>query len=244
MTERRGTIRIGTSGWTYPHWRGPFYPKDLPDDHRLPFYAERLASVEINNSFYHLPERKTLEHWREATPAGFVFTAKASRYITHMKKLKDADESVPNFMDRIDILGDKLGAILFQLPPRWRANLDRLQSFLGILDGDHRYALEFRDESWFDDRVYDLLEQHGCAFCIYELAGRQSPKQVTADFVYVRLHGPGEAYEGNYDAIALSGWAGALSSWASSGKDVFCYFDNDEAGYAPHNAVQLAKMLE
>lgn len=244
MSRRRGDIHIGTSGWTYRHWRGAFYPDDLPDTRRLDFYAERLGSVEINNSFYHLPERKTLEHWAACTPSDFVFTAKASRYITHMKKLKDPEDSVPDFMDRIGALGDKLGAILFQLPPRWKVNVDRLEAFLQALREGYRYAFEFRDASWFDARVYALLERHDCAFCIYDLAGTQSPKTVTADFVYVRLHGPGDAYQGSYDKATLSGWAGACSSWRAAGKDVFCYFDNDQAGYAADNALQLAAMLE
>jgi uncharacterized protein YecE (DUF72 family) len=244
MRRRFDQIHIGTSGWTYPHWRGPFYPEDLPDDQRLRFYAEHLTSVEINNSFYHLPEKSTLVRWRDSTPADFVFTAKASRYITHMKKLKDPQASVHRFMERIADLGDKLGPILFQLPPRWRLNIERLARFLEALDSDQRYAFEFRDPSWFDDRVYALLEHHRCAFCIYELAGMPSPKELTADFVYVRLHGPGEAYQGSYDTRTLAGWAGAFSSWRSVGREVYCYFDNDEAGYAAGNALQLARMLE
>lgn len=237
-------MHIGTSGWTYPHWRGAFYPEDLRDDQRLRFYAARLTSVEINNSFYRLPEESTLVRWRDATPADFVFAAKASRYITHMKKLKDPQASADRFMERMDVLGDKLGPILFQLPPHWRLNTNRLARFLETLDSDRRFAFEFRDPSWFDDRVYALLERHNCALCIYELAGMRSPRELTADFVYVRLHGPREAYRGSYDTRALARWAAALSAWRSEGRDFFCYFDNDEAGYAVRDALRLVDMLK
>lgn len=237
------TIHIGTSGWHYDHWKGPFYPDDISAAEMLGFYAGHLGTVEINNSFYQLPEDKTLSEWRDNVPQGFVFSAKASRYITHMKKLKDPEEPVSTFIERITVLGEKLGPILFQLPPRWKLNLERLRSFLDALPGDHRYAFEFRDPSWFAKEVYEALCDKNAAFCIYELAGRLSPKEVTADFVYVRLHGPGDAYEGDYDAQTLAGWAGAFSSWARKGLDVYCYFDNDQKGYAARNALMLLDML-
>jgi uncharacterized protein YecE (DUF72 family) len=239
-----GRIHIGTSGWSYEHWSGPFYPPELTSDDRLPFYAQRLHAAEINNSFYHLPKRETFQRWRERTPEGFVFAVKGSRYITHMKKLKDPAESIGNFMEAVTGLGDKLGPILFQLPPRWRSNPQRLEAFLTSLPPDHTYAFEFRDESWFVDDVYEALRRHNAAFCIYELAGRRSPTEVTSDTVYLRLHGPEDAYEGSYSTQALAGWAGAVSSWSRQGKTVHCYFDNDQNGYAAQNALQLASMLD
>ena len=181
---------IGTSGWHYDHWKGPFYPKDLSATGFLEHYAGLFPTAEINNSFYRLPEEKTLAGWRETTPKGFVFSVKASRYLTHMKKLKDPDEPLERLLDRVSALGDKLGSILFQLPPRWKINSERLESFLDVLPENHRYAFEFRDASWFDDEVYGLLTEYGASFCVYDLDGQTSPKEVTADFVYVRLHGP------------------------------------------------------
>jgi uncharacterized protein YecE (DUF72 family) len=237
-------IHIGTSGWHYDHWKGPFYPQGTSAEKMLAFYADRFAAVEINNSFYQLPEEKTLKQWRDTVPEGFVFAVKASRFITHMKKLRDPEEPVSIFTERMKVLGDKLGPILFQLPPRWRLNIGRLRSFFAALPGDHRYAFEFRDPSWFDSNVSRLLSDHNAAFCIYELSGRISPRNVTADFVYVRLHGPGDAYEGDYDKETLTEWAGALSSWAREGLDVYCYFDNDQEGYAASNALSLQQMLK
>lgn len=209
----------------------------------LNFYCQKFHTVEINNSFYKLPEASTLKAWKDAVPPDFIFAAKASRYITHMKKLKDPEQSLAKFMERIVELGDKLGPILFQLPPRWSFNPERLRAFLASLPENFRYALEFRDPSWINDQTYGALAERGAAFCIYEIAGFLSPLEVTAEFVYIRLHGPDGAYEGSYDEEALAGWARAISSWAARGKEVFCYFDNDQAGYAARNALTLQEML-
>lgn len=244
MSPPRDRILIGTSGWSYAHWRKTFYPPDLAGEEWLNFYAARFRTVEINSSFYHLPDAKTLRRWRDAVPAGFLFTVKASRYITHMKKLTDPKGGVSLLLKRMRALGDELGPILFQLPPRWRFNPQRLTAFLATLSGEFRYAFEFRDPSWLNNQTYDLLSRHAAAFCIYELGGFLSPKKVTTDIVYLRLHGPGAAYQGCYDARSLSGWAGALSSWATQGRRIHCYFDNDQAGYAAQNAQRLQAMLK
>lgn len=237
-------MHIGTSGWTYDHWQGPFYPDDLPKREWLAFYAERFRSVEINNSFYQLPAEETLADWRETVPEDFQFAFKANRYITHMKKLKDPEEPLHTLYERASVLGERLGPILFQLPPNWRFDADRLASFLEALSPDYRHVFELRDERWITPEALALLRQHEAAFCVYEFAGRHSPKEVTSDFVYVRLHGPlDEPYRGCYDAQTLAGWAGALSAWRRQGHDVFCYFDNDEAGHAAENARALKEML-
>lgn len=236
-------IHIGTSGWSYKHWKGRFYPPDLPAGKWLAWYAGRFRSVEINHSFYRLPREETLEAWKGTVPQGFLFAAKASRFITHMKKLQDPGKTVPPFLERIGVLGDALGPILFQLPPGWRFDADRLSSFLDSLDASRRYAFELRDPDWINDRALEILSRRGAAFCIYDLDGRLSPKEVTADFVYVRLHGPGGAYRGSYDARTLAGWAGAFSTWCAGGREVFCYFDNDEKGFAAENARRLAGMV-
>ena len=237
-------VRIGTSGWSYDHWQDVFYPAKLGKAHWLEYYARQLHSVEINNSFYHLPDEATLQQWYEAVPNDFSFSVKASRYITHMKKLKDAEDSVAQFIERISLLRHKLGPVLFQLPPRWRFNRERLAKFLGCLDTNFRYAFEFRDHSWLNPETCRLLAEHNAAFCIYELDGFLSPREVTADFVYLRLHGPGEAYQGNYQRRVLSGWAQAMSDWHARGQAVYCYFDNDQAGYAVRNALSLQAMLD
>ncbi len=242
--EHGEQIHIGTSGWQYDHWSGPFYPESCPKRDYLDFYGGRFSAVEINNSFYKLPEPRTLEAWREAAPSDFRFAVKASRYITHMKKLKDPEESLARLLERVPVLEKKLGPILFQLPPNWRFDPDRLRAFADALPGDFRYAFEFRDPSWFDERAYEMLTERNLAFCIYDLEGKLSPKTVTADFVYIRLHGPeAAAYQGSYDTRTLAGWAGAFSQWVRGGKEVFCFFDNDEAGHAANDALALQEMV-
>jgi uncharacterized protein YecE (DUF72 family) len=244
VTYPRRAVLIGTSGWSYDHWQGPFFPNQLPHGDRLKYYAEHFSSVEINNSFYHLPEQNSLRQWRDAVPGDFVFSVKASRYITHMKKLQDPEESLSIFLARIAMLEDTLGPILFQLPPRWRFNAQRLAMFLDQLSSEFRYAFEFRDQTWLNEQTYALLARNNAALCIYEFDGFLSPRAITADFIYVRLHGPDGPYRGSYESRTLAGWAEAVSSWAAEGRTVHCYFDNDEAGYAAQNAVQLQAMLQ
>ena len=236
-------IHIGTSGWHYAHWKGPFYPAEMAARDFLDYYAQRFHTVEVNNSFYQLPKAETFDQWRNGSPAEFIFSVKASRYITHMKKLKDPDDTLPLLLERSSLLDKKLGPVLFQLPPKWKFNRDRFAEFLNALPDRFRCAFEFRDTSWLNDAAYEIMKKHGVAFCIYELAGRISPKEVTADFVYVRLHGPGDAYQGQYDNKTLAGWAGAFATWAAQGKEIFCYFDNDQAGQAAQDALRLQSMI-
>ena len=236
-------VHIGTSGWSYDHWTGPFYPEHISRDKHLDYYSGRFHTVEINNSFYNLPQKKTLQRWRDIVGDDFLFSVKASRYITHMKKLKEPEESTDKFFSRIDELKPRLGPILFQLPPRWKINLQRLESFLSVLSEDYRYTFEFRQTSWFDERVYELLSRHNCAFCIYELDRRLSPIKVTADFVYIRLHGPEGAYQGQYSRGVLQNWAKRFDRWQKEGKEIFCYFDNDQSGFAAQDALKLQQMV-
>lgn len=237
------TILVGTCGWDYPHWRGVFYPEDLPRDAYLSYASRHLGSLEIDSSFYGLPESGTLRRWREETPDGFVFAFKASRYITHMKKLNDAGAALRSMLDRARLLEEKLGPIVFQLPPRWRVNVERLEGFLDLLPDDLAFAFEFRDRSWFCAEVYEALRAHGVGFCIYDLAGERTPWRRTSDLVYLRLHGPDGPYEGRYSRPALAGFAGAIHRWRHAGCDVCCYFDNDERGYAALNARELSDMV-
>lgn len=236
-------VRIGTSGWHYAHWKGCFYPRDIPASEWLAYYARQFHSAEINSSFYRLPDEHALSLWHESTPEGFVFSAKASRFITHMKKLTDPEAILPPFLERIGLLGNKLGPLLIQLPPHWHRNPERLQAFLQVARNTYRYAFEFRDPSWFDPRVYAILAKHRAAFCIHDLNRQLSPLEITTDFVYVRLHGPDGPYRGNYDIPTLSLWARRISEWQDMGMPVYCYFDNDERGYAPQNALTLQGML-
>lgn len=243
VSGEKARVLIGTSGWSYDHWEGVFYPTKLPQQDRLRYYAQQFSSVEINNSFYQLPDVATLRTWRDTVPAGFVFCVKGNRYITHMKKLKDPEQSVSALLGRIRVLDDKLGPILFQLPPHWRCNTARLASFLEGLSSEFRYAFEFRDQTWLNEEVLALLTRHNAAFCIYDFDRFLSPKEITADFVYVRLHGPDGPYQGSYDAHTLSDWAEALRNWSRPGRDIHCYFDNDHNGYAAKNARRLLSMV-
>jgi len=236
-------IHIGTSGWHYNHWKGPFYPSKHRQKDFLSFYADRFGTVEINNSFYRLPTEDALKTWESSVPPGFIFSVKASRYITHMKKLKGVEKALGSFLERVDLLKPKLGPILFQLPGKWRFNKERFFEFLEMLPGEYRYAFEFRDPSWQNPEAHAAMKTLGVAFCIFEIDHYLSPKETTADFIYVRLHGPDGAYKGKYGNCLLYGWAGAFSTWSDMGMEIFCYFDNDDRGYAPGDARLLQEMV-
>ena len=239
-----GALHVGTCGWHYKHWIGPFYPERSPGPALLGLYAARFSSAEIDSSFYRVPSPETLRRWREQTPAGFAFTCKANRFITHMKKLKDPEATLPPFLDGLASLGNKLKVVVFQLPPRWHCDLGRLEVFLAALPARPRFAFEFRDESWLNPAVYAALAARGVAFCISDLAGRQSPYEVTADFVYLRLHGPRTAYEGAYSTQRLTALARRIRAWREDGRDCFVFFDNDAEGQAPIDALRLRRQLE
>ena len=237
-------IHIGTSGWHYNHWRGPFYPAKYPASQMLEFYFQSFDTVEINNSFYRLPKPETFACWRESTPRNFLFSVKASRFITHNKKLKDPQNALENFLPRAEVLGGKLGPILFQLPPSWRVNLERLEEFLSVLPKSNRYAFEFREPSWLSEDVYRILRSYNAAFCIYELARFHTPFVLTADWTYVRLHGPTEwKYAGSYSDEQIAQWSERLRDWSRDLKAAFVYFDNDQAAYAAHNALTLKRLV-
>ena len=237
-------IRIGTSGYHYKHWVGTFYPPKTPASKLLDYYVRHFDSLELNNSFYRLPTIEAFESWRDATPNNFAFAVKASRFITHNKKLKDPENALDNILPRAEHLGKKLGPVLFQLPPKWKVNLERLEALLEILPREHRYTFEFRELSWMTPEVNRLLERHNAAFCIYELAGYHSPLEITADFAYVRLHGPTAGkYQGSYSHAQLRAWARRIEQWSARLKAVYMYFDNDQAGYAAQNALELKQMI-
>ncbi|MCU1237530.1 MAG: hypothetical protein JWP63_5497, partial [Candidatus Solibacter sp.] len=172
-------IRIGCSGWHYKHWLGVFYPERLPASKMLNFYVQHFDTVELNNTFYRLPGEHGLDVWRESTPPNFVFAVKGSRFLTHMKKLKDAELGIERFFERVDRLGEKLGPIVFQLPPQWEVNAERLETFIEALPAGHRYAFELRNPTWHTEEIYGILRRHNAAFCIFEIAGFRSSCEIT-----------------------------------------------------------------
>ena len=234
-------IHIGTSGWNYWNWKGIFYPEDLPAKNYFSFYQKHFDTVELNSSFYHVPKKETFIKWREAVDKDFIYAVKANRYITHVKKLAEKDDAI-KFLENAKELKKNLGPILFQLPPSWKINIERIENFLKNLPGAFRYTFEFRNPTWYDKKIYSLLEKYNCAFCIYDLDKHQSPEIVTADFVYIRLHGTEGKYRGSYSDEALAHWANKSKSWKKTGKDVFIYFDNTDSGDAVFDAMKLKEL--
>lgn len=239
MTSQ-GTLRIGTSGYEYPHWSGVFYPPDLRRNAWFGHYAERFDTVEINNTFYGLPKAETFDAWRRRAPAGFCYVLKFSRYGTHVKRLKDPAGPVGNFLERARRLGPLLGPILVQLPPRWRVNVERLAGFLEAAPADLRWAVEFRDPTWLCEAVYDVLRAHNAALCLHDMIPKH-PRVVTADWVYLRFHG-GEP-EGSYSRQALTAAARRVRAHLADGLDVHAYFNNDVGGHAVSNAADLRRYV-
>ena len=207
------------------------------------YYQRFFDTVELNNSFYRLPTPEAFIAWRDAAPANFRFAVKGSRFLTHNKKLKDPEQALLNLLPRAQLLGKKLGPILFQLPPKWKVNVGRLEEFLQALPPNHRYAFEFREPTWNTQAVYETLQRHNAAYCIHELAGFHTPILVTANFAYVRLHGPGGKYQGCYTAEKLCEWAERIAQWSKELRAVCVYFDNDDSGYAPRNALELKERV-
>jgi uncharacterized protein YecE (DUF72 family) len=238
-----GKLQIGTSGWVYKHWMGIFYPLHLPSNQQLSFYAQNFSTVEINFSFYRLPERSVFESWREQTPSGFLFAVKGSRYLTHMKKLKDPQEPLSRLMERVEGLQEKLGPILFQFPHTWHLNLERLQSFLELLQtyGQQRFTFEFRHSSWLIPQVYKLLENAGVALCLPVSPTVPLDVRLTAPWTYIRMH-TGQ-YGVGYSDEELSIWANRIRLFLQQEADVYIYFNNDPDAHAIHDAQHLCRLL-
>ena len=253
-----GRVHVGCSGWQYKHWRGDFYPSGLPQSRWFAHYALSFDTVEINNSFYRLPEAATFARWKEQAPPNFVYAVKASRFLTHMKKLKDPYEPLVRFFDNAAELGDRLGPVLYQLPPNWPLNLARLETFLRTLPGGPegpplrtrglqarlRHVIEFREPSWYDDRVFALLEKHRVALCLHDMEGSATGKMAVGPFVYVRFHFGQQKYGGAYDDERLDAWGRWLSAQAVTGREVFAYFNNDIGGHAPKDAIRLRQRIQ
>lgn len=237
-------ILIGTSGWHYPSWRGPFFPEELPLKRQLDYYSTQFATTELNGVFYRTPTEKAVAGWRDATDRDFVFAWKASRFITHWKRLSERSvNSLELLEDRLSLLRGKAGPILFQLPPNFAIDADRLASFLKLLKRRRRYVFEFRHPSWYEPRILKLLATRNIALCISDHHDAPAPWKRTADFAYVRGHGPGGRYSGHYKPGELSHWAKRIRGWKRQGYDVYVYFDNDQKGAAPVDARRLRDML-
>jgi uncharacterized protein YecE (DUF72 family) len=242
--DRPGHLWIGTSGWVYKHWLGIFYPRDLPGGEQLAFYAQRYRTVEINFSFYRLPERSVFEAWREQTPEGFLFAVKGSRYLTHMKKLKEPQEPLARLMERAGGLGEKLGPVLFQFPHTWGLNLERLTAFVEALGpyGGQRFTVEFRHRSWLIPEVYFLLEGAGIALCLPSHPSMPLDVRLTAPWTYIRMHSG--AHGTGYGDDELRQWARRIGTFREDGVDAYVYFNNDPEGHALRDADRLESMLQ
>jgi uncharacterized protein YecE (DUF72 family) len=243
-TVPRPDLRIGCSGWQYRDWRGNFYPEDLRQARWFEYYATRFDTVEINSSFYRLPERETFARWRGSAPKGFLFAVKASRYLTHMKKLKDPAEPLERLFANVRALGSRLGPVLYQLPPHWTCDVRRLDAFLDLLPRDVLQAVEFRDPSWYGDDTFDTLERHGVSLCLHDMRGPASPRLAVGPFVYVRFHGSGPRYGGAYPDSTLADWSEWLAAQRTRGLSVYAYFNNDVGGHAPKDAARLRRFVE
>ena len=242
-----GAIEIGCSGWNYQHWRnGVFYPPRLPSADWLACYTERFSTVEVNSTFYRLPRREVVARWAETTPADFVFSVKVSRYITHVKRLREAGQHLARLLQRLEPLVDsgKLGPLLWQLPPTFERDTERLATALDELPRGIRHAFEFRHRSWFVGEIFDLLRAHNAALVIADRPEIRSfqTHDLTAEFVFVRFHHASRGSRGNYSAAELEDWAGRIRAWRRS-RDVYGYFNNDWEGFAPANAQALVAIL-
>lgn len=240
---------IGTSGYSYPHWKKVFYPADLDESNWLEFYAKKFKAVELNVTFYRLPNKKTFEGWYKKTPKDFRFAIKGSRFITHVKRLKNDKDSIKIFFEQISSLGEKLSAVLWQLPPKFRVNIERLEDFLAdthnsqLVFGKTREVFEFRDASWFCDDVYEILRKYNAAIALADHPFEMNTVPPTADFIYIRRHGPASLFSSKYSLSELRKLAESVKTWQKQKKDAYVFFNNDARGYAVENALGLKKLL-
>lgn len=238
-----GTVRIGTSGWEYAGWRGRFYPRELPRDRWFEHYAGHFETVELNATFYRLPDRRVFAAWARAAPPGFRYAVKASRYLTHVKRLAAPEEPLARLWSRAEALGPHLGPMLYQLPPRWRPNPGRLAAFLAAVPAGRDQALELRDARWYGREILEAIAAEGVALCLHDMPGSGRVLEPTGGLVYVRFHGAGERYGGSYSSQRLTAWADRLARWATEGRDVWAYFNNDIGGHAVVDADRLRALV-
>jgi len=237
-------VWIGTSCWTYDGWRGPFYPEDIAKKRWLNWYATQFSTTEINGSFYRTPSLEAVEAWRKETPDEFLFAWKASKFITHWKRLTEKCQNSIELMEtRLKVLEPKVGPVLFQLPARFKADRERLASFLKMLTKRYKYAFEFRDASWYDEKIFQVLRDRNVSLCLSDHVDAPSPWEVTASHVYIRGHGPTGQYKDQYPPKKLRDWADTIAKWKRKRLEVYCYFDNDQKSAAPKDARRLIKLL-
>ena len=242
MNKAKCDIRIGTSGWYYDHWKEKFYPADLPRSKWFEYYAKHFNTVEINNTFYHLPKEQILQRWHKIAPKDFLYTVKANRYTTHIKRLKDVAEPLERFFERANLLKSSLGPILYQLPPSLHKNLDLLETFIKLLPKRKTAVLEFRHQSWYEDDTYKLLDKYGISFCIHDMPGKESPRIVTGNVIYMRFHGTTGRYSGSYTKSQLQNWVDWLKTKGKNMHTIYIYFNNDAQSHAIKNAKQLREL--
>lgn len=240
---RVGPIRIGCSGWMYAHWRERFYPKGLPQKEWFRHYAQTFDTVEINNSFYHLPGENAVASWARQAPPRFTYAVKVNRFITHMKKLKDPEEPLRKFISRMQGLGRHLGPLLYQLPPHWNCNPERFRAFLDALPSDLIHVFEFRHQSWVNDEIFATLDGHRASLCVHDMTGIEIPRVATGPVAYVRFHGTLPLYAGGYSQRTLRSWAEWLTEQAAAGRSAFAYFNNDAEGQAVFDAQKLRRCV-
>jgi uncharacterized protein YecE (DUF72 family) len=236
-------VRVGTSGWEYRHWKGRFYPTGLPKDRWLEHYVQHFDTVELNNSFYRLPAAETFTAWRDRLPDGFAMAVKASRYLTHLKRLRDPDEPLRRFWSRARRLDDHLGPVLYQLPPRWHRNPERLAEFLDAVPRDVPQAMEFRDSTWYHPTTEALLRAAGVGLCLHDMAGSACAGPPVGPIVYLRFHGTAGRYQGGYPTQRLVAIAERLAGWARDGLACWVYFNNDPEAHAVRDALRLREYL-
>jgi uncharacterized protein YecE (DUF72 family) len=236
-------IRIGCSGWVYKHWRGLFYPESLQQKRWFERYAQEFDTVELNNSFYHLPKPETFDKWRKQAPPGFCYAVKANRYLTQAKKLKDCEEPLERMMTSVRCLGDRLGPMLYQLPPNMKINLERLEAFLKILPEGVTSVFEFRNKDWYVPETYSLLDRYGASFCVHDMPGSKSDRIAVGAIAYVRFHGGEGKYWGRYSDEGLLSWTDWVVEQECQGRSVWCYFNNDIHGHAIEDARTLKSMV-
>jgi len=234
---------IGTSGWHYDHWQHRFYPEKLPKVKWLEFYASHFTTVELNNSFYRLPSEAAFTTWYDSSPTNFTFAVKVSRFITHIKRLKNSEEAVDKFITRAKILEEKLGPLLYQLPPNMPRNDEVLESFLSSLPQGMKHVIEFRHQSWLKEKVFEILHKYDIGLCVFDMPSFSCPLVTTADFVYIRFHGSTWLYFSCYSDEELADWAKRLANLAANLKAVYIYFNNDAEAFAERNAITLRSCL-
>ncbi|MHC4737450.1 MAG: DUF72 domain-containing protein [Planctomycetota bacterium] len=243
MSKAKFDTRIGTSGWYYNHWSGLFYPTKLPKTKWLQYYAKYFDSVEVNNTFYQLPKQQSVKKWYVQAPKNFIYTVKANRYITHIKRLKDATETLERFFKIVELLKEKLGPVLYQLPPSLQKDLDLLGSFIRLLPRNRIAVFEFRHNSWYAEDTFELLNKFEVGFCVHDMPAKQTPRIITGDIIYIRFHGSTGRYSGNYTKSALKEWVHWLKEQNKKAHRIYIYFNNDFNAFAVENAKQLKEQL-